>query len=116
MRKHSRDLERADEPQPRHIGRRKAADVLAFKDDAAARRLQEFRKQVEAGGLAGAIGPDQRMNAAAADAQGDAVDGNKARKFLGQVLCREDRIVIIHHSPRRPSSRVLYDAQGGLKA
>jgi hypothetical protein len=39
-------------------------DVLAVEQDLAARGHQEFGQQVEAGGLAGAVGADQRVDGA----------------------------------------------------
>ena len=98
MRKHRRDLERAHHAEPRHLGRRLRGDVGALVGDAAPRRLQELGQQVEAGGLAGAVRPDQRVDGAALDPQVDAVDGDEAGEFLGQILGFED---VLTHT-RRP--------------
>ena len=65
----------------------------ALVDDAPARRLQELGQQVEAGGLAGAVRADQRMDGAARDSQVDAVDGDEAGELLGQILGFEDDVV-----------------------
>ena len=61
-------------------------------DDAPARRRKELGEQIEAGGLAGAVRADERVDAAAPDPQVNPAHGNKAGKLLGQVLCFEDRI------------------------
>ena len=55
-------------------------------------RLQELGQQIEAGGLAGAVRADQRMDGAALDAQVDAVHRDEAGELLGQILGFEDRI------------------------
>src|SRR5881397_2968201 len=67
----------------RAMRRRRAGDVAPLVEDAARGRLQEVRQQVEAGGLAGAIGADQGMNAAAPHLEADALDGDEALEFLG---------------------------------
>ena len=54
--------------------------------DAPGRRRQEVGQQVEAGGLAGAIGPDKGMNGVAPDAQIDVLDCDEALELLGQTL------------------------------
>ena len=71
MRKHRGDLERAHESHARDRRRPRAGDLAAVEEDLAARRRQEMRQQVEAGRLAGAVGPDQRVDRAAADSQVD---------------------------------------------
>ena len=55
--------------------------------------LQEFGQQVEAGGLAGAVRADQRVDGAARDPQAHAVHGDEAGEFLGEILGFEDDIV-----------------------
>jgi hypothetical protein len=98
MRKHRRDLERAHHAETRHIGGRLRRDVGTLVGDAAPRRLQEFGQQIEAGGLAGAVRPNERMNGAALNPQIDAVDGDKTGELLGQILGFED---VLTHT-RRP--------------
>src|SRR3981081_4587841 len=61
------DLEGAHEAEARDIGRRERRDVAALVDDAAARRLQELGEEIETGGLAGAVRPDEGVNGAARD-------------------------------------------------
>src|SRR5262245_20604344 len=55
--------------------------------------MHKLGQEIEAGGLAGAVGADQRMNRAARNAQVDAVDRNEAGKFLGEILGLEDEVV-----------------------
>src|SRR5918993_660654 len=50
--------------------------------DAAARRLQEFRQEVEAGGLARAVRTDQPVDAAAAYLEGDVAHRDEAQELL----------------------------------
>ena len=57
------------------------------------RRTEELGQQIEAGGLAGAIGADQGVDGAAADVQGDAANGDKSSEFLRQILCFEDYVI-----------------------
>src|SRR5262252_8018102 len=104
MRKDSRDLERAHDTETRHVSWRERRDVTPFVDDTPARRLQKFGQQIEAGGLAGAVRSDQRVNSAARDAQANAVHRHKTGKFLGEVLGLEDDL----GTHRRNASRVLH--------
>src|SRR4051794_23794885 len=83
MRKYRRDLERAHQTEPRHVGGRHRGDVLALVQYLAGRGFQEFREQVEARGLAGPVRTNQRMNAATADLEIDIADGEKPRELLG---------------------------------
>src|SRR5947209_12402934 len=92
MRKHRGDLERAHEAEARDFGRRQAGDVLTVEGDTAARRLKKLGEQVEAGGLAGAVRTDQRMDGAARHAQGHAVHRHEAGELLGQILGFEDDV------------------------
>jgi hypothetical protein len=92
MRKDRRDLERAPKPELGDIGGLQRRDVAAAEDDPTTGGREELGEQVEAGGLAGAVRADKRMNAAAPHAQVNPAHGNKAGKLLGQVLCFEDRI------------------------
>ena len=108
MREHRRDLERAHQPEPRHVGRRQRRDVAALVDDAAAGRAQELGQQVEAGGLAGAVRSDQRMNGAAGNAQVHPVDRDEAGEFLGEVLGTRMKSSVTSPSPvQSASSRLI---------
>src|SRR5205809_7493768 len=60
--------------------------------------MHELGQEIEAGGLAGAVRADQRVNRAAGNAQVDAVDRNEPGKFLGEILGLEDEIVA-HEAP-----------------
>src|SRR6516164_1938047 len=103
MGKHRRDLKRAHEPEPRHFGWPQRGDVAAVEGDAAPRRDQEFAEQIEAGGLAGAVRADQRVNGPARDAQIDRADRDKAGEFLGQILGFEDDVATHKRNPHAGS-------------
>ena len=92
MRKHCGDLERAHQSKPRDIRRLHRGDVLAFEQNTSARRAQEFGEQIEARRLAGAVWSYQGVDGPALHAQAYAVDGDKAGKFLGEILSREDHL------------------------
>ena len=85
---------------PRDRRRPRAGDVAAVVEDLAARRRQEMREQVEAGGLAGAVGADQRVDRAAADAQAHVLDRDEALELLGEPARFENRVVG-HAAPAR---------------
>src|SRR5512138_1479063 len=104
--KHRGDLERADEAEAGYVGGREAGDVLPLVDDAAGGGLQELGEQVEAGGLAGAVGADQGVNGAARDGEIDAADGDEAPELLGQAL-RGQNDICAHVLPMPEGCRVL---------
>ena len=60
----------------------RAGDVAAVEDDLPGGRLEELGEQVEDGGLAGAVGADQRMDGAAPHLEVDAAHGREARNSL----------------------------------
>src|SRR5581483_5431300 len=68
----------------------------------AAARLQEFRQQVEAGGLAGAVRPDQCVDVAAPHAQIHIAHRNETGKFFCQRAGFEN--VLTQSSPPRDTS------------
>jgi hypothetical protein len=103
VRKHCRDLERASEPKPRDVSRLQRSDVAAIEHDAPARRCEELREEVEAGRLAGAIRPDQSVNAAALDAQIHRSHRDETGEFLGQILRLKDRSITHDFPPRTHS-------------
>src|SRR5262249_12521744 len=80
-------------------------DVAPIIHDAAAGRVEELGQQVEAGGLAGPIGTDQRMNGPAPDLEIDPVDGHEAAKLLGQPLRLKNDVV--RHAYRASTLEVL---------
>src|SRR5665213_25786 len=112
VRKYRRDLKRAPDAKPRDLGRRQRGDVVALEADTAAGRAEEFREQIKAGGLAGAVGSDQRVNGATRDAQIDAADGDKPGEFLGEILGFEDNVIT--HTRRAPRSAPIVGALGGM--
>ncbi len=64
VREHRRDLVGAHDAAAGDVLGRLARDVDAVEQDASACRRQELRQQVEAGGLARAVGADQRVDCA----------------------------------------------------
>src|SRR5689334_7123893 len=72
--------------------------------DLAAGRLQKLGQQIEAGGLAGAIRPDQRVDVATANPQVDVADRNKASELLGQPTGFENELTTQSKSPRVAAS------------
>src|SRR5207248_11257661 len=92
MRKDRRDLERAHEAHLRDGRWTGAGDFLAVVEDLAAGRCQEVRQQIEAGGLAGAVRPDERMDAAATHLERHVLDGDEALELLGEASRLEDRL------------------------
>ena len=69
-----------------------AGDVVAVEEDLPARRRQELGEQVEAGGLAGAVRADQRVDRAAAHLQVHVVDRDEALELLGELARLEDEV------------------------
>ena len=53
---------------------------------------QELGEQVEGGGLAGAVGADERVDRAAPHLEVDAVDGDEALELLGEAARFEDGV------------------------
>ena len=70
--------------------RRRAGDVAPVEHDAAGARRELPGQEIEQRRLAGAVGADDRVQAAGLDAQADIVDRGKRAERLGQVLCLED--------------------------
>ena len=84
MGEHGRDLEGADDSHARHFRRLRAGDVPALPGDGSPGRLEKLGEQVEAGGLAGPVRADQRMDRAASDTERDVLHGDEAAKLLRQ--------------------------------
>ena len=59
----------------------------------AVRRLQKFGQQIEAGRLARAIWPNQRMNFTTPHFEIDSIDRNETLELLGQVFGNQYEIV-----------------------
>src|SRR6058998_1500181 len=68
----------------RDITGSKPADIAALESNTAARRRQEVREEVEARGLAGAVGADQRVDGGAPHAQVHVLDGDEPAKLLAE--------------------------------
>src|SRR6185437_8984267 len=62
-------------------------------------------QQVEARGFAGAVRPDQRVNAAPTDPETDVANGVESREFLGQSVGFENELIGQSNVPHRPSPR-----------
>src|SRR5438445_341198 len=92
IREDGADLERAHESLARHVGGRGAGDVLALVRDGAAGRRQQAGEEVEAGGLARAVRPDQRVDGAADHPQVDALHRDEPAKLLRQPAGFENRL------------------------
>ena len=82
-------LERARHAEGCDLARPPARDVAAFEHDAPFVRLVEAGDHVEQRGLAGAVGADDRDDAALGDVDRHAVDGGDAAEVLGHVRNRE---------------------------
>src|SRR4029079_14362821 len=93
VREQGRYLERAHQAHARDARRAGPRDLAAVIEDLAACRLEEMREEVEAGGLAGAVGADQRMDTAAPDGQGHVLDRDETLEFLGQPPRLEDYVI-----------------------
>ena len=93
MRKHSRDLKRPDQPKPGHVGGRNGGDIAALVDNSATARAKEFCEKVEAGGLAGAVRANERVNGPASDPKVYSIDGDKAGELLGEIFGFKDELV-----------------------
>src|SRR5712692_10099818 len=92
MREDGRDLEGADQSPPRDVGGRGAGDLAAIEGDAAARGSEEMGEEVEAGGLACPVGPDQGVDGPPADPEAHVLHGQETPELLGQTLGLEDQI------------------------
>ncbi len=93
VREHGRYLKRADHPAPGDLRRRLAGDVRAIEGDGAGRGFEELGQQVEAGGLARAVGADQRMDGTAAHRQVHIAHRGEALEFLGEMAGFENDVV-----------------------
>ena len=91
------DLERAAHAQRPHRARVEAGDVAARKEDAPGVGRELAVDEVEAGGLAGAVGADQRQQTAGLHAEGDAVDRLDAAERLLEAARLQHRLA--HDAP-----------------
>src|SRR5690606_30939865 len=96
LRKDGGDLEGADDAAPGDLGRLFVGDFVPVEHDTARRWCKEFGQQVEAGGFACPIGPDEGMDAASTHLEVDVADRDKAAEFLDKVMCFQN--VVAHTS------------------
>src|SRR5262249_42304820 len=82
----ARDLERSRQPEPRAAGGRQLGDVAPVEDDPPRIRLELAGQLSDQRGLAGAVGTDEGMGFALADAERHVVGGEERTKRLAQVL------------------------------
>src|SRR6267143_1831259 len=80
------DLERARQALARALRRRKRGDVLAREADAAGVGAQVSRELADEGGLAGAVGSDERVRLALGDMEIDAVARAQRAEALAKAL------------------------------
>jgi hypothetical protein len=66
---------------------------LTFEEYPPARGAQKFGEQIETGGFARTVWPDQSMDGPTLDAQAYAVNGDKAGKLLCEILGLEDHLL-----------------------
>ena len=85
------DLERARHAEPHPLMRRSVGNVTAFEHDAAGGRLEHAGEEIDHGGLAGAVRPDQRVARALLHGQIDALRGKDAAEALFQPDGFKDR-------------------------
>src|SRR2546429_3700728 len=93
MRKYRRDLKRSHQPPTRDGRGTRTRDLLAVEENLSAGWCQEMREEIEASGLAGAVGTDQRVDGPALDRKSNAIDGDEAFELLGQPTRLEYRVI-----------------------
>src|SRR3989442_1315146 len=90
---HGRDLERAHETQPGDVRGPGAGDLAALEADAPAGGRQEMGQEIEAGGLAGAVGADERVDRPTVHAQPHVLHRDEAAKLFGEPLGFQNDVV-----------------------
>ncbi|MCY1222025.1 hypothetical protein D9M72_341000 [compost metagenome] len=90
MREHRRDLEGTDHAAARDLRGLLAGDVDAVEKDGAGGRLQELGEQVEASGLARAVGSNQCMDRPASHPQVDVAHCCEPLELLAKHSCFQD--------------------------
>src|SRR5215475_10421331 len=83
-------LERAGDAERCDAVWRDVGDVHAVEGEAPRGRLVYAAHQVEDGGLAGAVGPDDGEDLALVDREAHAVDSLDAAEVDGEVVCGEE--------------------------
>src|SRR6267154_1464837 len=94
-------LECSGDPRPGHLVGFRTGYLLAIEDDSATGWLEQAGDAVEKGGLAGAVGPNQRKDLASSDLKAHAVHRNQAAEALGQVGQLQDVVRgagSVHHA------------------
>src|SRR6266566_6245717 len=76
--------------------------IQAIELEGAARRVQERGEHLDSGGLAGAVGPEEREDFTRAHVKGDVVDGDDVSKRLDHVLYADDRLAVAQDAPSPP--------------
>ena len=99
MREHRRNLEAPHQAKARHFGSLHARDVAPFIANDTTRRRQEFRQQIKASGLAGAIRADQAMDSTPTNIQVHVAYRDEAPEFLGKPYRFKDGIRHPNHAP-----------------
>src|SRR5204862_7617894 len=96
VREHGADLERAVQALAGDVRRRVARDLLALVGDGAAGGRQEAGEQVETGGIARAVGPDQGVDGSSLDPEIDALDRDESAELLRETLGLENGLPLGH--------------------
>ena len=109
-RKQIGDLERAADAGVRDLLRRMTGDRPAQQRHRALVRRVHARQQIERGGLAGAVGPDQRVQRAVGDGDIDALHGADAAKALDDVAGGQHRAIDMGFRPQEFRQRQHLDA------
>src|SRR5215510_10392820 len=86
-----RDLERPHQAATRDLGSAKGRDIDLIENDPAPGRRDCLGQEIEAGGLAGAVRSDKRMDRTAPDRKVDVVDRGETAEDLGHSLTDKDR-------------------------
>jgi hypothetical protein len=89
-------LERSHQSQAGDVGRPGTGDVAAIVGDGPRGGCQELGQEVEAGGLAGTVWTDQRVNRAPANDQIDAIDCSKPSELYRQATGLKNDIAGCH--------------------
>src|SRR3546814_8622605 len=82
----------ADHPPPGDLVRREVGEVLTVEAPCPGVGLVEAGEEVEEGGLAGAVGADQRGDGAPLELDVVDVDGHEATESAGHPVGDEDRV------------------------
>ena len=106
---HRGDLERTAEPQPHARIGRQMGDVAAGKADRAGVRGEIAGELADQGGLAGAVGPDQRVDLARPHVDGDVVGREQTAETLDQAVGGQQRL----RHDASPAARRCHRARRG---